>query len=196
MPPLPYPRMSTAEIQAFTNWVSAGTPAGTCSAVPDGGTTTPPPAQTGCSSNSYWNFGTLGRDYMNPGLACRSCHLGNNFQNQNPGRVAQPNRAYYFMGTVFPSLHEKDTCNANPGNVVVEILDASGAVKVRMGVNSPSGNFFSGSTSAGFAMPYTARVVANGKTVAMGSKQTDGDCNTCHTEQGLNGAPGRITVPQ
>jgi mono/diheme cytochrome c family protein len=29
----------------------------------------------------------------------------------------------------------------------------------------------------------------------MGAKQTIGDCNSCHTPTGANGAPGRIAAP-
>jgi mono/diheme cytochrome c family protein len=45
------------------------------------------------------------------------------------------------------------------------------------------------------ALPYTAKVVQNGKTRAMGAAQTSGDCNACHTPTGANGAPGRVTIP-
>lgn len=45
-------------------------------------------------------------------------------------------------------------------------------------------------------------MIANGLTRTMTTKQDDGDCNKCHTEQGIhvgNGAddaPGRIVWPQ
>jgi hypothetical protein len=61
-----------------------------------------------------------------------------------------------------------------------------------MPVNA-AGNFYSSKSTAGFPLPYRARIVANGKTVAMATPQTEGDCNTCHTATGMNGAPGRIT---
>jgi hypothetical protein len=57
-----------------------------------------------------------------------------------------------------------------------------------------SGNFYS-AIDAGVLLPFTARVTYNGQTNIMTTPQTDGDCNTCHTEQGLNSAPGRILWP-
>ncbi|MGD0679831.1 MAG: hypothetical protein ABSC94_30975 [Polyangiaceae bacterium] len=41
----------------------------------------------------------------------------------------------------------------------------------------------------------TATITYNGKTAAMTTPQMTGDCNSCHTEQGANGAPGRIVLP-
>ena len=195
MPPLPYERMTAAEKSAFEAWVNADAPAGACEGHPDAGTAMQPGGTT-CATGTFWNRGTLGSIDMNPGLACRSCHLGQNFLNQNPTGVSEPQRAYFFMGTVFPSLHEKDLCNGAPPSGVVEILDSNGVVRQRIGIYAPSGNFFSNSTTAGFPMPYTARVVSNGIAVTMGTPQTNGDCNSCHTEQGLSGAPGRIVWPR
>lgn len=151
------------------------------------------PSGTTCASGLVYQ-GNEESPEMNPGQACRSCHLGANFQAQNPGGLSEPDRAYYFMGTAYASPREADDCkSANvPAGAVVEILDASGAVQATLPVNA-AGNFSSSSTSAGFTLPYKARIVANGKTLAMASPQTDGDCNTCHTETGQNGAPGRIT---
>jgi hypothetical protein len=196
MPPLPYVQLTAAERDTFTTWASSDTPAGPCATgVPDGGSLTPSP--TTCENNSTWTGNLNGSSHMNPGLACRSCHLGDNFLGQNPTGAVEAFRAYFFMGTVFPLLHERDRCyGAPPSNTVVEILDKNGAVALRMQAAPPSGNFFSTSTMAGVQLPYTARVLANGKSVTMNTPQTNGDCNTCHTEQGLSGAPGRIVWPK
>lgn len=133
---------------------------------------------------------------MNPGLACRSCHLGENFQNQNPTRESEPGKAFFFMGTVFPSLREADLCAAIvPTDTVVEILDAQDVVQFSLAVNA-AGNFRSRSTASGFTLPYKARVKSGGRVNVMGSAQMDGDCNACHTVNGLNGAPGRVFFPQ
>jgi mono/diheme cytochrome c family protein len=43
--------------------------------------------------------------------------------------------------------------------------------------------------------PFTAKVVVGGKERVMVGPQTLGDCNACHTQNGLQGAPGRIIVP-
>lgn len=150
-----------------------------------------------CTSGQTWTGGTNESEVMNPGFACRSCHLGNNFQNQNPGGVAEKGKAYFFMGTAYGSVKQADLCAAAdvPSGAVVEILDMNDAVQATLTINA-AGNFYSKSTSAGFTLPYKARVKANGKTNAMGSAQMDGDCNTCHTATGLNGAPGRVFFPQ
>ena len=50
-------------------------------------------------------------------------------------------------------------------------------------------------TTTTIQLPYTARVVANGKVSAMTTPQTNGDCNSCHTQRGDNVAPGRILLP-
>ncbi len=121
---------------------------------------------------------------MNPGLACRSCHL-----------QLAPSKAYFYAGTVYPTLHEKDRCNAPPpAGAKIEILDKNGVVVLTFTPGS-SGNFRSTATTTTIQLPYTARVVANGMTRSMTTPQTNGDCNSCHTEQGANGAQGRIVWP-
>jgi mono/diheme cytochrome c family protein len=199
MPPVPDTAAPADQISQFEAWFSAGMPQGTCGAVDGGPDLGLPDAGTGpfptvCTSNRKWTFGNAGSSTMNPGYACRSCHLGQDFMSQNPTHISQPSRAYDFMGTVFPTSHEQDLCtDSPPGAVTVEIIDANGNVAQRLGVNS-AGNFYSG-TGTGVQKPYTARVLYSGRTRAMTTPQTDGDCNTCHTEQGLNGAPGRIVWP-
>jgi mono/diheme cytochrome c family protein len=44
-------------------------------------------------------------------------------------------------------------------------------------------------------MPFTAKVTYKGRERAMAAVQTSGDCSSCHTQTGTNGAPGRITLP-
>lgn len=124
---------------------------------------------------------------MNPGLACRACHLG-----------SAPDKAYYFAGTVFPGMHEANLCDSRPpAGVVVEIIDANGNLALTLPVSQASGNFHSALlvTAPAFPLPYTARVVNGTRTSTMTAPQTDGDCNACHTEQGTGGAPGRVVLP-
>jgi hypothetical protein len=56
-----------------------------------------------------------------------------------------------------------------------------------------AGNFYI--EKGTLSTPYTAKVVSGSKTRAMSAAQTVGDCNTCHTAAGANGAPGRILMP-
>lgn len=149
------------------------------------------PAGSACASGLVWKGEESAE--MNPGMACRACHLGQNFAGQNPTGQREPKRAFFFMGTAYAAAHEIDSCrSANvPAGAVVEILDANDVVQATLPINA-AGNFYSASTTAGFTLPYKARVVANGKTNAMASPQMEGDCNTCHTAQGSGGAPGRI----
>lgn len=150
------------------------------------------PVTETCASGQRWTGGTSESELMNPGFACRSCHLGENFQNQNPTGTSERGKAYFFMGTVFPSVREADLCAATvPTDTIVEILDMQDAVQLSLTVNA-AGNFRSRSTSAGLTLPYKARVKSGSKVNVMGSAQMDGDCNACHTVSGLNGAPGRV----
>jgi hypothetical protein len=55
-----------------------------------------------------------------------------------------------------------------------------------------TGNFYSAQS---IAFPFTAKVLYQGGQRAMATPQNTGDCNTCHTNQGSNGAPGRIALP-
>ena len=171
---------TAADIAAMQAWIAAGNPVGTCTTAIDAGVPVGP-FPTTCASNSTWTQGNNGSSNMNPGLACAACHT-----TQSPGDL------YAYMGTVFPSLHEKDRCNSRPPTgVTIEILNAAGAVTLTMTPKTTSGNFYG--SRFGAAGSYRARVKLNGAVVAeMMNLVTNGDCNTCHTEQGAQGAPGRI----
>ena len=185
MPPAGSPPFTTAERAAFDAWVNAGAPVGSCGTVDAG---TPPDGglfPTTCSSNAFWTAGDDGDEKMNPGLACRGCHT-----------QKAPFKAYYFSGTAYSTPHEKDRCNAvaPPAGTKIEILDKNGAVATTLTPNAV-GNFHSIIFNL-VQLPYTARITANGKTLTMTTPQTETDCNSCHTEQGKNGASGRIVWPQ
>ncbi|MDP1824372.1 MAG: hypothetical protein Q8L48_14045 [Archangium sp.] len=154
-------------------------------------------AAPACESGQSWKGGTVENEQMNPGFACRSCHLGQNFQGQNPNGQPEPDKAFFFMGTAYSVPNEADLCAAAgvPSDAVVEILDTNDVVKLTLPINA-AGNFRSLSTTATVPVPYKARVKANGKVNAMAAAQTNGDCNTCHTAAGLEGAPGRVLFPQ
>lgn len=176
MPPTYAPAATSAEIAAFSAWVDAGMPAGSCAGFDAG---VPEPT---CASNSFWSRGNKESPAMNPGVACLACHAISGEADKN----------YAFSGTVFPSLHEQNLCNAMPpSGIRVEIYDKNGALVLTMTPDPTSGNFHSNVTVT-VALPYTARVVSNAGVLEMTQPQMSGDCNGCHTVQGASGASGRI----
>jgi hypothetical protein len=189
MPPAYAAAASATEIAAFDAWVTGGTPMGTCTASADGGVPvvdagTPGPKPTTCASNDTWIYGNVESPDMNPGLPCKACHV-----------VQRPRENWAFMGTLFPALHEKNLCFAPPpANAVVEILDMAGVLRESIPVVNYSGNFYS-AFYTNFPSPYKAQVRIGTRINKMNTPQTNGDCNSCHTEQGRNGAPGRIVAP-
>jgi hypothetical protein len=133
-----------------------------------------------CTSENYWSGGTS--EVMHPGVPCIACHSTTGW-----GRAPQ----FQLAGTLYPTAHEPDDCNAeNPPGAHLEITGADGRV-LRLEPNEV-GNFF---TLEEVALPYTARVVYQGRSRAMLTPQSVGDCNACHTQEGAGGAPGRILLP-
>ncbi len=180
MPPLPSPAVPASAIAGFQNWIDSGSLAGACM-VPD-----PLADPATCPSGSFWSQGDRGSIDMHPGQACTACHT---MLHRGPRATV--------AGTVFPTGHTADNCNAFapaspiPSTVDIEITDAMGVVS-HVSPNA-SGNF--ALIAFGFTLPYTARVIYMGRERTMLTPQTDGDCNTCHTQSGANSAPGRITLP-
>jgi hypothetical protein len=118
---------------------------------------------------------------MAPGQACIACHA----TNEAPD--------FAIAGTVYPTAHEPDNCvSAAPtaAGASVVIVDANNRT-VTLSVNS-AGSFYS---SGAVAKPYHAKVVTSASERVMVAAQTSGDCNGCHTQNGANGAPGRILLP-
>jgi hypothetical protein len=187
MPPAPATGATTTELAAFNTWVTSGEPAGACAAGGGGGSSIQP---TTCKSGSHYRGGE-GPD-MEPGKSCQGCHV-----------TQKPSRNYFFMGTVFPNVHEANGCNAQPpAGLQVQIIDKNGNVVISMTPYSLSGNFYFpaktavGSNGQPIALPYTAKVIsASGAVSVMSTPQMSGDCSSCHSEQGANGAPGRVVWP-
>jgi cytochrome c553 len=178
MPKPPAAPLSSADISAFTAWVNAGTPMGSCA--PAEGGTNPYDTPLTCTSKSYWNAGPDNTSpVMAPGGACINCHA----------RQGGEGPRFTIAGTVYPTAHEPMDCNGASGITVV-ITDNAGQV-LSLTTNG-AGNFFS---SARLALPFTAKVVGNGRERVMSYPQTNGDCNLCHAEPPVNGAPGRIMAP-
>lgn len=133
-----------------------------------------------CSSEEQWTRGNRESPLMHPGGACIGCHS----RGEGP--------SFSLAGTVYPTAHEPDDCNGVEGanDVHIVITDANGDT-LMLSVNA-AGNFFS---STRIALPFHAKVVTLGQERAMAAAQMTGDCNSCHTESGQNGAPGRIMLP-
>ena len=135
---------------------------------------------TTCTSGTTWTRGDRGSASMHPGGTCITCHES---QRDAP--------TFVVAGTVYPSAHEPDDCNGISGTgTTVVITDAKGKA-TSLQVNAV-GNFYS---AVSITPPFSAKVVKNGQERAMGAMQTNGDCNSCHTETGTSAAPGRIVSP-
>lgn len=187
----PGAKLPAAEIATFEAWVNGGAKMGTCSA--DAGV----PMVT-CLTNQSWSSASryLESPDMNPGLACRSCHDGQNFKGQNPSARSFRRLLPWFAGTLYADPNQKDFCNSNaPADITVEIIDNTGHVQLVLRPYVRSGNFLSDQLmTAPTWLPYTAKVKRNGVVVSeMTTPQMNGDCNVCHTELGEQGAPGRVT---
>ncbi len=188
MPPAPAVAPDPSEIMTFSNWVTAGTPMGmSCTSLPDGGveggtTGTNYNTPTICTSNKTWNGGNNGSSSMQPGAACITCH------------TMKGGPAYKVAGTVYPTAHEPNECNgstgAGPPALTVIVTDANNVV-TNISVNSV-GNF---SSRAAIVAPFHVKVTDGTKTRIMAGSLTAGDCNSCHTLAGANGAPGRVMSP-
>ena len=179
MPPKSEPPAPAEHLTVMEQWVAAGMPAGTCGAIP------PKPAETTCTSGELWDEKATPTAAMNPGQPCRACHKT---------KAAAFN--YFFMGTVFPTFHEEDLCISPPtlGGKIGDPRrgrqrdDDPDAERIRqLHVERRRGR---GPASL---QGTPGREWAD--TGTMTKAQTDGDCNKCHTEQGAEDAPGRLTWP-
>jgi mono/diheme cytochrome c family protein len=191
MPPAPGTRATTTEIQAVSNWVAAGYPSGAACAGTGGagGTPTPDPfsVTARCTSNTFWTGGNDGSASMNPGRACIACH-------RNGGGEDDENEAPLFAiaGTVYPTAHEPDLCNGVNGTTGARIVVVDAANRTITLTPNAAGNF---TYTGALTTPFHAKVTYQGRERIMTAAQTSGDCNGCHTQNGANGAPGRITLP-
>jgi hypothetical protein len=133
-----------------------------------------------CTSGKMWNGNESAT--MAPGEPCLGCHLNNK-------------RKFWFAGTVFPTGHEPDDCFASSTVAGAQVVVTDSTGKALTATVGSTGNFYVARSGA-FTPPFRAKVVKDGKTREMAAEQMDGDCNSCHTEQGTNLAPGRIVAPQ
>ncbi|APR85809.1 Hypothetical protein A7982_11158 [Minicystis rosea] len=190
MPPAPASPVTAIAFAAFETWVAGGLPKGTCGGADAG---TPDPTFQGdpiCSSNTFFeapsdedDLEDLG-ELMYPGRACITCH------------EQHDENKFKLGGTVFALGKVLDDCLPAPGApdltaAQVIIHDANGAHQLSV---NEVGNFRSHKDDD-IVFPYTAEVVYQGKSRAMSTMQSDGDCNKCHSATGSSGAPGRIALP-
>jgi hypothetical protein len=194
MSPKPAAPPEADEIKAFEDWIAAGTPRepkACTDAPPDGGAGDAGPyfdASDGgdggppCTSGAFWTGGNTGSPLMRPGAACNACHQVSGGPNLRIG------------GTVYPTLNDVNDCNGKgpPPQLTVQITGNDGRV-FRLPVNSV-GNF-SVENGPRPRPPFRAQVSDGTKTRVMNGTVTSGDCNSCHTAAGRNGAPGRILAP-
>lgn len=162
-----------AAIAAFEAWVTGGLPQGSCDQVD------PFAGPHVCTSQSVYTRGK--GSLMEPGVACIACHK----------QKGVYDALYTFAGSVYPTGHEPDRCYGSGAQGAVVVLTDKNGKQVSYTANS--GGTFAG--SAVLTLPYTAEVQYQGNSRPMVTPQTDGDCNGCHTENGANGAPGRILLP-
>jgi hypothetical protein len=147
----------------------------------DGGPSTAPADNlANCTSGLVWTGGNRESPEMNPGMACIQCH-----SSEDGPRLA-------IAGTLYPTAHEPNLCNGTDvGKDARVVITGSDGRQVTLSPNE-AGNFYS---EAPISLPYQAKVLFMGRERAMAMKQASGDCNSCHTEAGLGGAPGRIMLP-
>jgi hypothetical protein len=124
---------------------------------------------------------------MLPGHTCSECHARSNAAS---GEGDAP--LFGFAGTLFPSSHEPDDCLGSGADGALFTVTGADGVSFSSTVNA-SGNFFV-ETSA-LVLPFTAKVSFDGRERRMAVAQYDGECNGCHSAEGIKGAPGRILLP-
>jgi mono/diheme cytochrome c family protein len=184
--PMPPDGAKADDLAILQSWIAAGMPRSTkaCDATPGMSFYDTDPT---CSSKASWSDqGRVSLKLMRPGEACVACHE----KERGPTLFAG--------GTVYKTAHEPDNCYGETGVKVV----ITGADKIdRTFTVNGSGNFY---FPAAIPTPYTAKVVSADGTRSriMKGKQTNGDCNLCHTEAGARlpndkqpSAPGRVMAP-
>jgi hypothetical protein len=95
-------------------------------------------------------------------------------------------------GTVYPTAHEPDLCNGANGSNGARVVITGADGQTQTLTPGASGNF---NSRTAVKTPFKAKVTYMGRERAMASSQTSGDCNSCHTQNGANSAPGRILLP-
>ncbi len=134
-----------------------------------------------CVSGKKWVGGDEESPLMHPGGDCMGCH-----ESRGEGPT------YLVAGTVYELMAEPDECYGVDA-VTVEIVDADGR-EWSLPTND-AGNFWLSEGDGPIALPYRAAVVSNGMRLEMATAQAQGNCASCHTAAGAQGAPGRVVAP-
>jgi hypothetical protein len=168
---------SADAVAVFQAWLDAGLPKADPNAECG-----PVSVELTCTSGSYYTGGDDGEELMHPGGACLDCHA-----------QEQEGPSLTLAGTVFPSLHEEVDCNGL-GGITVEIVDAVDRVYT-LTTNSAGNFLLEDEDEWPITFPIRASVSQGGQTLTMQDPVDSGDCNTCHSATGAEGAPGRIVAP-
>jgi hypothetical protein len=135
-----------------------------------------------CASGKRWVGGESESPRMHPGTDCIACHD----RGEGPG--------FAVAGTVYPieGIADPDDCFGIPGaSVLVE--DAAGRAFALE--TNDAGNFYLARSEAP-AFPLRIELEYDGLMQAMTMRPAVGACASCHTEEGLGGAIGRIIAPR
>ena len=128
---------------------------------------------------ALWGPSALPSSFMATGHPCLECH-------DRPAGAAD---AMTVAGTVFHRLRAHDDCQGE-SDVAVVVTGAEGD-ELRLQSNF-AGNFYS---TRALAFPIRARLETGGRVRRMADRVETGDCNGCHTQDGVEDAPGRIVTP-
>lgn len=138
-----------------------------------------------CESGEIWTYSDKDSPLMNPGRSCVQCHEETDDPDHAP--------LYRVAGTVMRAQHEADDCRGVPALTVI-LTDADGK-EFEMPGNS-AGNFWL-EPDVEIEMPYTARIVdRSGNERVKQEPVSEGDCASCHTREGAEGASGRLLAPE
>lgn len=197
MPPAPGTPSSNDEVVMLQAWVADGTPVGECdvggtddTAGDDGGEN-PFDVEPRCSSGTYWDDDDHESPLMHPGAACITCHDAERADDPDDDDIPD----LLVGGTVYPTAHEPTDCNGDSGVTVIVESMATGA-RAEITTNS-AGNAVLHRSQApvGLEAPFLVKLVRGDVERVMPIPAPSGNCNSCHTQNGTMGAPGRIVSP-
>jgi hypothetical protein len=140
-----------------------------------------------CSSQRTRDPNEAEAPEMNPGFACLVCHAASNAAT---GEADAP--IFAFAGTLYATGHEPSSCiGGGDGAAQVLVRDVDG--QELSALANSSGNFLF--EDAILKPPFSAKVLLDGRERAATTPHHNPDCNVCHTQQGEQGAPGRVVLP-